>query len=95
MDQQQVGHAPERGKRKTLTPRDQNVLAQLERAAGQADNDQRLEHAIFGTGQLVAEDHRDAEDELDLLLERVQGLARDRADRDDGAQAGCDRRGAA
>src|SRR5207249_11932768 len=45
--------------------------------------------------QLVAEDHRDAEHELDLLLERVKGLARDRAYGEHGPQSGGDRRRAA
>src|SRR4029077_10676713 len=36
-------------------------------------------------------DHRDGEDQLDLLLERVERLARERADREHRAEAGSDR----
>src|SRR5207249_1748720 len=91
MDQQQVRHPAEGGHGEALAARDQHVLAQLQRAAGDADHDERLEHPALRTAELVAEDHRDAEHELDLLLERVEGLARDGADREHRAQAGRNR----
>src|SRR5439155_6204748 len=89
-----AGHASERGQGQSLTARDDNVLAQPERAAGHSDHDQRLEDAIVRTRQLVAEDDCDPQDELDLLLQGVEGLARHRADRQRGAQGRHDRRGA-
>src|SRR5207245_358937 len=92
MDQQHAWDTAERGQRQALATGDQDVLPQLQRAAGQADHDEGLEHSVLRSAQLVAEDHRDAEHELDLLLERVQGLARDRADGEHGPESGGDRR---
>jgi len=56
-----------------------------------AQRDKRLEDALIRTAELVAEDHRDAEHELDLLLEREQGLTRDGSDGEHRAQPGRDR----
>ena len=92
MRDQQAWHAAKRRHRQALSAGDDDVLAELQRAAGHADHDQRFEHAVIRTVRLVAEDHRDPEDELDLLLEGVEGLARDGPDRQRGAQGGHDRR---
>ena len=95
MGDEKTGHASERGQGQALTARDDDVLAQLERAARHSHHDQRLEDAIVRTRQLVAEDDRDPQDELDLLLQGVEGLARHSSDRQRGAQGGHDRRRAA
>ena len=47
MDQQHAWDTAERGQRQALATGDQDVLPQLQRAAGEADHDKRLEHAVL------------------------------------------------
>ena len=95
MDEQEARDAPECGQREAFPAGDEHILPQLQSAARQSDDDQRLEHAVLRSGQLVAEDHRDSEHELDLLLERIEGLARDRAYGEHGSKAWRDGSGSA
>jgi len=88
--QQQFGQAAKGRDRKALAACDQHVFAQLDRAARDADHDQRFEDAVIGTAQLVPVDHRYAKHKLDLLLERVERLAADRSNGQRGAEAGRD-----
>ena len=51
--------------------------------------------APVGAAELVTVDHRDAQHQLDLLLERVEGLAGHGANRQRGAETRSDRGGPA
>src|SRR5258706_10481597 len=89
--EEQSGDAAKCGEGKPLTAHDEDILAQLDGAACDADHDQRLEQSVVRAAQLVAIDHRDAKHELDLLLERIKGLARHGADGESRAEARRDR----
>ncbi len=80
MSDDEPRHPTKRGHGQALAAGNQHVLAQLQRATGYADHHERFEHAVLGAAELMAVDHGDREHELDLLLQRVEGLARDRAD---------------
>ena len=95
MGQEQLRHASERGDGEPFAACDDDVFAQLQRAAREADDHQRLEDSALRSPELVTVDHRDAEHELDLLLEGEQRLAGDGADRQQRAEARSDRGGAA
>ncbi len=86
MREKQAGQVPEGRDREALSARDEHVLAQLDRAARDSDHDQGFEHSLIRVGELVAENHGDPKHELDLLLQRVDRLARDGADRERGAE---------
>jgi hypothetical protein len=53
-------HPCERRDREALAAGHDQVLAQLERAAGDADNHQSLEHSVVRVGERVAVDQGDA-----------------------------------
>ncbi len=91
MCDQQAGQVTKGGDCHALAAGDENLFAQLDGAGRDSNHDQGLEDAFIRVAQLVAEDHRDAEHELDLLLQRVERLARDRADREHRAETGSDR----
>ena len=95
MDQQKAWDVAKRGQSQALAAGDHDVLAQLQSTARHAHHYERLQDAPLGSAQLVTEDHRDTEHELDLLLEGVERLARHRADGEDGPQTGGDRSRAA
>src|SRR5260370_87849 len=82
MREQRTRKAAKRGHGQALATGHEHVLAQLYGPAGDADDDERLQHALVRGRELVAVDHGDCEHELDLLLQRVDGLARDGPSRD-------------
>ncbi len=91
VNEQQAGDPAERRDGKTFAARHDDVLAQLQGAARDAHDHKRLQDTSFRTAQLVTEEDRDPEHQLDLLLERVDGLAGHRSDGEDGAQSRRDR----
>src|ERR1700693_272675 len=54
-----------------LTARDKNVFAKLDRTTRDADHNEGFDDALVRAAELMAVDHRDGEDQLDLLFERV------------------------
>ncbi len=95
MRDENAGEASKRRDCEVLAADHDHLLAELDRAARGADHDQRLQEAIVGFGELMAEDCRDPQHELELLLQRVEGLARNRADGEHRAHRRHHRRGAA
>jgi hypothetical protein len=81
-----LGKAAKRRDGQALATGHEHILAQLYGPAGDADDHERLEHALVRGGELVTVDHGDGEHELDLLLQGVEGLAGDGADRDHRSQ---------
>jgi len=88
--QENRGQPAERGDRHPLAARNKDIFAKLHGAAGDADNDQGLYNSLIGAAELMAVDDRNRKDQLDLLLERVQGLAGECPDREHGAKPGGD-----
>ena len=95
MHQEQARQSSKSRECDALSAGDEHVLAQLDCAAGDSNHDQGFDDAFVRVAELMSEDHRDPQHELDLLLERIEGLARDGADGEHGAETWRDRNGSA
>jgi hypothetical protein len=80
-------HAAEGRDGDALTADHEHILAQLDRAPGEADHNQRFQQALVRPGQFMPVDNRDRQHELGFLFERVNSLAGRGAERDYRAKA--------